>query len=78
MISANVIESVVLDSNEDHTVNLEDSLEGCDPNNQICRDQIGHPYTDLSPQAEGAEGDPHGNASQEQVDGLISHMEVTP
>lgn len=78
MISTTVIESVVSDIGEVRTVILEDeSLKDCDPKGKICSDGIGQPYTDLNAQVEGTEGDPHGNASQEQVDGLINHMEAT-
>ncbi|XP_048088363.1 sorting nexin-11 [Alosa alosa] len=63
MISSNVIESVVSDSTEDRTVNLEETLEGCDLKGQICHDQIELPYTDLSA-SEGGEEDPHGVAIQ--------------
>ncbi|XP_062382417.1 sorting nexin-11 [Sardina pilchardus] len=65
MISANVIESLMSDSTEDHRVHLEETLEGCDLKGQICQDQIELPYTDLSA-PEGGDEDPHGVAIQEQ------------
>lgn len=79
MVSTTVIESVVSDIGEDCTEIFEDeSLEGCNPKGKVCRDRIGQPYIDLSAQAEGTEEDPHGNAGQAPVDGLINHMEATP